>query len=121
MTRPTIIPGSNITRHLGVEIADHVRSDVIAVLLDAVATLAARGCFDFEIQCWNGRTLSRLTNEAKSVHRGFVLVGGLTADTPRTNQRGTSGVAGYVEYWFERDEVVIDFDRIEAALREVGM
>lgn len=114
--KPVINPGSAIDKHLGAKIADHVRGDVIAVLLDVVATLERRGCRNIEFQCWNGLNICRISNHWRSYESGVIPVGGISADHLRYRPDGSQSLSEYVYWYANADLVGLNWDRIDEVL-----
>lgn len=115
-TKPEVKPTSTLSKETGAQIANYVRDDVIAVLLDALSTLIARGCSNIEMQIWNGLNISRLGNHYKSYERGVIPVGGISADHHRHRPDGSHSLSEYAYWYAEADLVGLHWERIDEVL-----
>lgn len=116
--KPEVKSTSTLTKELGAAIANHVRDDVIAVLLDAVTSLTRRGCSNIELQIWNGLNISRLGNHYKSYQCGSIPVGGISADHHRYRQDGSYSLSTYVYWNAEADTLGLRWDKINEVIGE---
>lgn len=117
-TKPVVSLTSSITRYVGALIADHVRDDVIAALLDAVQTLAGRGCTNLGFHVYDGLNISRMSNAWKTYERGFVAVGGICGDHHRHREDGRRSICLHVSWRVDADLVGIDWDEAHEVLSD---
>lgn len=111
--KPSLSPTSNLTRHIGAKIADHVRDDVLAELQSVIAELLLRGCSDIGIHIFDGHQISDIANRRPSSERGVIPVGGIGARCPWTKRDGTDRVSLMVHWYCEQDLVGADWRVLE--------